>query len=103
MVGLREAVVSDMESSWGPVATSVPQHSVLVPVLFYLFIKNLDEGTECTLSKFAVDTELGGVAETPQGFSAFQWDLDRLERSPAKCIKSKFRVLHLVKSNPRHQ
>jgi len=66
---------------------------------------DLDEELECILSKFADDTKLGGVVDTPEGCAAILRDLDRLEswaqRNLMKFSKGKSRNLQLGKNSWR--
>ena len=83
--------------------SGAPRALVLGPALFNVFINDIDSGIKCALSKFADDTKLWSVVNTPEGLYAIQRDLDRLKQcvqvNLMRYNKSKCKVLHLGHGN----
>lgn len=76
-----------------------------VPISFNIF-DSLDDRSACTLSQSADDTEVGTVADTPEGCAAVQRDLSRLERYAGRNLmkfNKKFKVFFLGRNNPMYQ
>ncbi|PKU48920.1 rna-directed dna polymerase from mobile element jockey-like [Limosa lapponica baueri] len=106
--GLTQRVVGNsLVSKWRPLISGIPQGSVLRPVVFNIFVGNMDNGIERALSKFADNIKLCGVVIMLEGRDGIQRDLDRLETwASANLLKfnnAKCKVLHLGRGNPRRK
>ena len=82
----RQRVVVDGEvSSWKSVLSGVPQGSVLGPILFLVYIDDLEEGVTGNILKFADDTKLFRKTKEIGDKQKLQDDIDKLVRWFEKC------------------
>ncbi|KAJ8272753.1 hypothetical protein GJAV_G00093040 [Gymnothorax javanicus] len=75
----QRVVVSGISSQLGMVRSGVPQGSVLGPLLFLIYLNDLDRNIESKLVKFADDMKLGGLANSLDSTKVIQEDLDRIQ------------------------
>jgi len=86
--------------------SSVPQGSVLGPVLLNIFNSGINSGIHCTLSKFVGDTKMNGTVDLLRG-GMLSRDLDRLERWTCvnfmRLTKAKYKIMPMGQGNPKHK
>ena len=83
--------------------SSVPQESVLGPLLFVIYINDLDENLVGMVSKFADDTKIGSIVDSEEDYLGLQWDLDQLgqwaDEWKMEFNLDKCEVMHFGRSN----
>ena len=71
-------VINGYSSEWKDVSSGVPQGSVLGPILFIIFIYDINNNIIFKLSKFVDDTKVGKVVNNETLAGEFQSNLDKL-------------------------
>ena len=85
LTGRTQRVVGNSSfSKWQPVTSGVPRSSLWGPVLFRIFISDLDDGITCCPMKSGDDTKLSGEVDTLERRATLQEHLDRLEEWASK-------------------
>ena len=74
----QRVVINGQSSTWREVTSGVPQGSVLGPLLFIIYINDLDLGLTSKISKFADDTKIGINADSEAAVKQLQEDLNRI-------------------------
>ena len=106
----QRVVLNGSQSDWSPVPSGVPQGSVLGPLLFIIFINDIDNAVDavyCCLLKFADDTKGLHKVNSKSDADKLQNDLDNLYKWSCDWQMlfnlDKCHILHLGKNNPHHQ
>ena len=100
----RQRVVVDGEvSSWKSVLSGVPQGPVLGPILFLVYINDLEEEVTGIILKFADDTKLFTKTKEIGDKHNLQDDIDKLVKWSEKCQMlfnfGKCKCLHIGPGN----
>lgn len=103
----QRVCVNGHYSSWRLVTSGVPQGSVLGPILFLIFINDLEFGLVNSVFKFADDTKLLGKVNNAEDRDLLQHDLQRLvdwsDKWQMPFNSSKCKVMHFGRNNQRFQ
>ena len=103
----QRVVLKGQTSCWEDVKSGVPQGSVLGPLLFIIYINDIDSNIIATLSKFADDCKITHKVSTKEDTDTVQTDINtlwawsdkwQLVFHPDKC-----KTLHLGHNNQKKQ
>lgn len=74
----QRVVINGKSSNWTDVTSGVPQGSVLGPILFLVYVNDIDEGLSCIISKFADDTKIANTVLSNEQAEEMQINLNTL-------------------------
>jgi len=102
---LQRVVLNGSKSNWADVMSGVPQGSVLGPLLFVVFINDIDDNIVNKILKFADDTKLLGTVSTRAEVDVLRNDLHQLfswsEEWQMLFNVAKCGVVHIGYNNPK--
>ena len=98
--------INGIYSDWNEVTSGVPQGSILGPLLFTIFINDLEVGVRNFVLKFADDSKLWRQVHTEEDRMNMQKDLDTLgdwtKRNKMSFNVSRCKVMHIGKKNNKY-
>ena len=102
----QRVVINGSESKWNDVTSGVPQGSILGPLLFIIFINDIDCKIISALSKFADDTKVFRTVGKVERAFTLQDDLHNLYKWSADWQllfnKDKCKCFHVGYNNPQY-
>ena len=101
----QRVVINGAASGWDSVTSGVPQGSVLGPVLFLIYINDIDNGLNNLISKFADDTKIASTVINERDKQRLQDDLRKIsdwsERWEMPFNINKCQILHVGSRNEK--
>jgi len=102
----QRVCINGIKSSWIWVLSGVPQGSVLGPILFLIYINDLDSGIKNWILKFADDTRIFGAIKNTDDQCMMQKDLNTLLQWTKEWQMlfnvEKCKVMHLGRNNMQY-
>lgn len=102
----QRVVLNGKFSEWSAVTSGVPQGSVLGPVLFLIYINDIDDHVKSNILKFADDTKIIRPLETEHDIHLLQQDLQQLQQWSSdwqmQFNADKCKSIHFGYNNSRH-
>ena len=103
----QRVVLLGNKSNWIEVKSGVPQGSVLGPLLFFIYINDIDESINTNILKFADDTKLYGIVANKDDVEKLQRDLIKICEWSSEWLMlfnvDKCKVMHIGHGNMRER